>query len=390
MTNMETEAINAEQGKFIAENNDRMTPEEITTALNKKFGSQVSLGQVGYFRRKFDLIKQRKKPLNDEQKRLIQKLYQTKTRREVTDIVNEKLGSSVTISQVSNYCRRNGFIRERPRMLNEDEERYVLENCRRLSTMDMTRHLKEVYNKTISRQRLGQWLYDRGIELVHNRGGSLLTNEQADYVLANYSRHTSPEMAEKLNDKFGVSITAEQIKGWLTYRGLRSKDSYLFTVEQEGELETICHQYTVDELTEYAANQWGIQLTKGQMRSWLAYRDLEFKRKEVRDNYMVPYPIGTERVWNGEPVVKLSDGEWRAKRYVVWESVNGPVPEGYVVVPLDRDKNNTDINNLALYPFATVMRTHKKSPLEHGEAVVNEAKLLIQEIGRRVDEYEKR
>ena len=42
------------------------------------------------------------------------------------------------------------------------------------------------------------------------------------------------------------------------------------------------------------------------------------------------------------------NGTWRRKHFVVWETANGPLPQGCHVIFADGDKGNFDINNLLL------------------------------------------
>lgn len=61
-------------------------------------------------------------------------------------------------------------------------------------------------------------------------------------------------------------------------------------------------------------------------------------------------PVGSERVnVEGYIEIKMADpNKWRQKQRVVWESANGPVPDGYVVSFKDGNKLNCELNNLVL------------------------------------------
>jgi hypothetical protein len=52
---------------------------------------------------------------------------------------------------------------------------------------------------------------------------------------------------------------------------------------------------------------------------------------------------------NGHTMVKTDyPGVWRKKHHVIWESTNGPVPEGHIVIFADRNKSNFNPDNLLL------------------------------------------
>lgn len=72
-----------------------------------------------------------------------------------------------------------------------------------------------------------------------------------------------------------------------------------------------------------------------------------FKKGHVPINHR---PVGSERVnVDGYIEIKVEEPKkWKLKHNVVWETHNGPIPKGYVVIFLDRDKMNVSINNLKL------------------------------------------
>jgi hypothetical protein len=51
---------------------------------------------------------------------------------------------------------------------------------------------------------------------------------------------------------------------------------------------------------------------------------------------------------DGYTYVKIADNDWRLKHRVVYENVNGPIPDNHIVVFKDNNQLNFDINNLQL------------------------------------------
>jgi hypothetical protein len=63
------------------------------------------------------------------------------------------------------------------------------------------------------------------------------------------------------------------------------------------------------------------------------------------------YPIGTERCVCKERYVevKIADpSKWKKKHTLIWEAVNGPVPNGYLIIFADKDKSNFTLENLLM------------------------------------------
>jgi len=61
----------------------------------------------------------------------------------------------------------------------------------------------------------------------------------------------------------------------------------------------------------------------------------------------------TKRTSKGNLYIRVFDEDsntekWKSKAVLLWESHNGPVPQGHVVIFADRDKNNFGISNLLL------------------------------------------
>lgn len=94
---------------------------------------------------------------------------------------------------------------------------------------------------------------------------------------------------------------------------------------------------------------------KGQKMTEELYRKAQptmFKKGELPHNTL---PVGAEVITDdGYIKVKVSDRRdiparfnWKLKHRLVWEEAHGPIPEGHVIVFLDRNRQNVDIDNLA-------------------------------------------
>lgn len=72
--------------------------------------------------------------------------------------------------------------------------------------------------------------------------------------------------------------------------------------------------------------------------------------------------VGTARKINGYWMTKVSDitgksgshdayrQNWKFTHRLIWETINGPIPEGHSVMFLDGDHDNMDISNLVAIP----------------------------------------
>ncbi len=80
--------------------------------------------------------------------------------------------------------------------------------------------------------------------------------------------------------------------------------------------------------------------------------------------------VGTERVTrDGYIEVKYRDvyqgkKNWRGKHILLWEKVNGAVPEGCVIIFGDRNKRNFNIDNLLLVTRGQLATLNKKGLIQ--------------------------
>lgn len=77
-----------------------------------------------------------------------------------------------------------------------------------------------------------------------------------------------------------------------------------------------------------------------------------FQKGNIPHNHR---PVGSERVnTDGYREIKVAEpDQWELKHHFVWESANGEIPDGHVVIFRDNDKANTEIGNLMLVSRGT-------------------------------------
>ena len=81
---------------------------------------------------------------------------------------------------------------------------------------------------------------------------------------------------------------------------------------------------------------------------------------------------------------------WRAKKNIVWEKHNGPVPKGHCVVLLDGDPANCEIGNLVLLTRAELAELNRKHTPAFAGAKANPARIRAAQIRRRVFVHNKK
>lgn len=153
----------------------------------------------------------------------------------------------------------------------------------------------------------------------------LFNAAEEQFIRSNIQGVGNQELVDMVNDKFGLSITRQQIANWKGQRKLSSGLTGRF----------IKGRIPVNKGTKGMFNVGGNKTS--------------FKKGNQPANYK---PVGAERIdRDGYIWIKVRDDgdkKWRPKHHVVWESANGPVPKKHVLIFLDGNKSNVNLDNLKL------------------------------------------
>lgn len=153
--------------------------------------------------------------------------------------------------------------------------------------------------------------------------------EVKEFIYSNYKGTSHKAMAEMVNKKFGMSMTAANVKNFYANHKLNSGLTGRFyngqTSHNKGRKQS---EYMTSEAIEHT-------------------KATRFKKGQIPPKYR---PVGSERITkDGYIEIKVADPHtWRKKHRYVWEEANGPVPKGYYLIFLDQDRTNTSLDNLAL------------------------------------------
>lgn len=74
-------------------------------------------------------------------------------------------------------------------------------------------------------------------------------------------------------------------------------------------------------------------------------------------------PVGSERIdREGYVLVKVAEpNKWRPKHRVLWEKVNGPIPEKHRLIFADGNRQNITLDNLILVSYAQSFIMNQKN-----------------------------
>ena len=228
-------------------------------------------------------------------------------------------------------------MRSMPRSLcwKDEYTEYMHEICPGRLTPEVTRLLNEKFGTNYTKTQIGGVRKRLGLLVGKIYQGKLLTKEQHDYLVSIQKNKTSRDVANKMNQKFGLSLTEKQIK---SYRGNNNLNSGLTGRFEKGR----------------------VPYNKGKKLPNMPENSGQFKKGNKPPNYL---PVGTINfTTDGYPKEKIADpNKWVLKHRKVWEDNFGPIPEGYSVCFLDGDKTNYDISNLILLSNEELARMNQNN-----------------------------
>jgi len=190
----------------------------------------------------------------------------------------------------------------------------------------------------------------------------IYTNGQVDFITKNVIGRSCKELAEMVKEEFEINLTERQIHTFKKNRNLKSGLDGRFKKGQK---------------------VWN----KGMKGLNIGGKETQFKKGQIPINYR---KVGSERInVDGYTEIKVADpNRWRAKHVVVWESKNGLVPKGHVILFGDRNKLNVDIDNLILVSRKQLVTLNKHNLIKR-DADLTRSGILVADIFSRLSQLKK-
>jgi|SRR5690625_3162916 len=192
----------------------------------------------------------------------------------------------------------------------------------------------------------------------------LLTPEQDKFLRKNVKGLYNQELADLMNGRFGLNLTAQQINTYKSNRGLSSGLTGRF---EKGH-------------TTWNKGKKG-WIAPGSEKTW-------FKKGREPLNYR---PVGSERICSKDGYVMVKTGEpdvWELKHRLVWEKHRGKIPKDHIVSFYDGDKTNLSLDNLFLCTRAENIRMHQ-SNLYSSNPALTKIGLAIVRLDTKIREKER-
>lgn len=158
------------------------------------------------------------------------------------------------------------------------------------------------------------------------------TEEEYQFLIDNVKGITLKELTQRFNKKFNTNISENAIANQKTKLGIKSG--------------IIGGQFPKGLVP------WN-KGKKGSMspEQYEKCKATMFKKGQVPQNHK---PVGSERIdREGYVLIKVAEpNKWRPKHRVLWEKVNGPIPEKHRLIFADGNRQNIALDNLILVSYA--------------------------------------
>lgn len=184
---------------------------------------------------------------------------------------------------------------------------------------------------------------------------NLFNDIQVEFIKNNVVGVSNKDLTERINARFGLNVTIQQVKKFKSHNKLRSGLTGHFS---KGHV-------PVNKGTKGLFNVGGNRTS--------------YKKGDVPQNYK---PVGFERIDNdGYVLMKVRDDgpwnhRWIHKHRVVWEQANGPIPKGHCIIFMDQNKQNVTLENLRLVKRGQLGILNQKGLLT-GSKELNETGIAI-------------
>ena len=155
------------------------------------------------------------------------------------------------------------------------------------------------------------------------KSNRVFTDEQEQWFYDNAKGIGNVELTNKFNERFGEQRKPQQIKAW--------KGRHKFSSGLTGRFEK-------GRVNEHKGDH-SFRIPNSEHS--------RFKKGHCPKNHL---PVGTTvKNTDGYFQTKVAEpAKWKLIHRLIWEKANGPIPNGYTVTFLDKNKNNLDLSNLAL------------------------------------------
>ena len=231
----------------------------------------------------------------------------------------------------------------------EEVKKFIAENVPGVTTKDLVVLVNAEFGLDFTESKMKSYKTNHKLKsgtptgISAGKPSKQYPEEIRKFIIESYVSVGPKDMAELLNNTFGTSYTHTQLKGYYANHKLNSG---------------ITGFYPKGHVPANKGKKG--HHAPGSEKGW-------FQKGHIPVNHR---QVGSERVdTDGYVWIKVKEPNvWYPKHKVIWEAENGNVPDGYVITFLDGNKENIQLDNLALITMAESLElTRSRLRYDNGE-----------------------
>lgn len=186
----------------------------------------------------------------------------------------------------------------------------------------------------------------------------LFSKEESEFIKNNVKGKSTFDLTEIFNKEFKSNIKRSQIRTYMKNHNIKNGLRGCF---QKGH----------------------IPMNKG-TKGLTSANKTSFKKGQKPVNHK---PVGSERIdVEGFVLIKVAEPSvWKFKHRVLWEKANGKIPRGSAIIFLDGNRQNLDINNLAIVTKRQILEM-MRSRLFSSSSEITKTGVIISELNIKIRE----
>ena len=212
------------------------------------------------------------------------------------------------------------------------------------------------------------------------------TEDQIRYIKRIAKDNKKKAILEKVNKKFNLTLNINQLNNCMYSRGIKARIRHTWTDEQVEYLKSIAEGTPRKDIVDKINEKFNLNLSMQQIRDCMNDRgirnniDKKFSAKDG-NRCRQEKPVGTISKWEcGYARIKTGKNEWEFIQRYVWKEHHGEIPPNHSVIFLDGNTDNYNIENLALVNRNELMKYNSmrlnSNDQELNRVTVNLAKLM--------------
>lgn len=261
----------------------------------------------------------------DDKIEFLRAIHEGKNARVLADVCSWEFGKAITPGAMQTVLNRN-FGNRIPKVWTKEKLDYLREIVPGRPVDEITRLFNEHFGTRYEWTTIKGAMGNHHIRSGYRYDGYkhlLFTKEQIEWLKDNRAGVNFDVTTERMNERFGTNFKVSQVRGWCHTHHLPCGVDMRFPKGHES----------------YNKGRKG-WCAPGCEKGW-------FKKGHRSQNWM---PVNSEAlVKDGYIKVKIAEPNvWELKHRVVWQRVNGAIPEDSCLIFLNGDKTDCRVENLML------------------------------------------